>query len=311
MIENPSMVQRRYYAIGLQFSRSGIELASLSPHNDNLLDDGRASFVFPAFANEEYYVDLVAPAFRPPHWTFPAHIYFGPYMLEIYDLGVTQRRICDGTPCSLNEGYGIKASNICVNNRCYNDPRFPKLHVAGYETNETHEVSVGNNPVSKNFSRGAFFRSLGTSPTAKFQLDRIGAFVHSMTAGSIPHAAVHTLSGVYPGDKLFDMEPLYNDDAHIDYFIAPQGAQVLNRGTTYAVVFTEGGGSNDSYKLYVTAKNTIDDEDDRHPKWYVGAAGATKDADLASPTWASMRLGDTSNGTQVLPQIRVYDAGVE
>ena len=77
------MVQRRYYAIGLQFSRSGIELASLSPHNDNLLDDGRASFVFPAFANEEYYVDLVAPAFRPPHWAFPAHIYFGPYMLEI------------------------------------------------------------------------------------------------------------------------------------------------------------------------------------------------------------------------------------
>ena len=53
-------------AIGLQFSRAGIELASLSPHNDNLLDDGRASFVFPAFANEEYYVDLVAPAFRPP-----------------------------------------------------------------------------------------------------------------------------------------------------------------------------------------------------------------------------------------------------
>ena len=53
-------------AIGLQFSRAGIELASLSPHNDNLLDDGRASFVFPAFANEEYYVDVVAPAFRPP-----------------------------------------------------------------------------------------------------------------------------------------------------------------------------------------------------------------------------------------------------
>ena len=128
-----------------------------------------------------------------------------------------------------------------------------------------------------------------------------------MTDGSIPQAAVHTLTGIYPGDKLFDMEPLYNDDAHIDYFIAPQGAQALNRGITYAVIFTEGGGSNDSYKLYVTAKTT--DDDDRHPKWYVGTAGATKDADAASPTWASMRLGDTSSGTQVLPQIRVY-AGV-
>ena len=35
-------------AIGLQFSRAGIELASLSPHNDNLLDDGRASFRIPS-----------------------------------------------------------------------------------------------------------------------------------------------------------------------------------------------------------------------------------------------------------------------
>ena len=160
--------------------------------------------------------------------------------------------------------------------------------------------------MSKDFVRGAFFRSLSSSSTERFQLDRIGAFVHSMTAGSIPQAAVHTLTGIYPGDKLFDLEPLYNDDAHIDYFIAPQGAQVLNRGITYAVVFTEGSSSNDSYKLYVTAKNT---DDDRHPKWYVGTAGATKDDNLDSPSWASMRLGDTSSGTQVLPQIRVY-AGV-
>ena len=80
-----------------------------------------------------------------------------------------------------------------------------------------------------------------------------------MTAGSIPQAAIHTLTGLYPGDKLFDMEPLYNDDRHIDYFIAPRDAQALNRDTTYFIVFTEGGGSNDSYKIYVTAKNTDDD----------------------------------------------------
>ena len=148
-----------------------------------------------------------------------------------------------GETCSLNEGYGIKASNICVNNRCYNDPRFPEFHDSDHPTNETHEVSVGNDPVSKNFSRGAFFRSRDSTPTAKFQLDRIGVFLHSMTAGSIPQAAIHTLTGLYPGDKLFDMEPLYNDDRHIDYFIAPRDAQALNRsGTTYMVVFTEGGG---------------------------------------------------------------------
>ena len=287
-------------AIGLQFSRSGIELASLSPHNDNLLDDGRASFVFPAFANEEYYVDLVAPAFRPPHWTFPAAIYYGPYMLEIYDLGVTQRRICVGETCSLNEGYGVKATNICVNNRCFNDPRFPGFHVDGYENTETREVSV-----SKNFLRGGLFKSLSNTSTARFQLDRVGVFLHSMTAGSIPQAAVHTLSGLYPGDKLFDLEPLYNDDAHIDYFIAPQGAQVLNRGTTYAVIFTEGGGSSDSYKLYVTS-NINDDEEDRHPKWYVENAGVSKEGGAA---WGTMSSDDTSSGTQVLPQIRVY-AGV-
>ena len=185
-------------AIGLQFSRPGIELASLSPHNDNLLDDGRASFVFPAFANDEYYVDVVAPAFRPPSWAFPAHIYFGPYMLEIYDLGVTQRPVCVGETCSLNEGYGVKASNICVNNRCYNDPRFPEFHDDSYANTESHEISVGNNPVSKDFFRGALFKSLSSTPTAKFQLDRIGVFLHSMTTGSIPQAAVHTLTGLYP-----------------------------------------------------------------------------------------------------------------
>ena len=203
-------------AIGLQFSRSGIELASLSPHNDNLLDDGRASFVFPAFANDEYYVDIVAPAFRPPSWAFPAHIYFGPYMLEIYDLGPTQ------TP-SQPEGYGVKASNICVNNRCYNDPRFPEFHEDGHETDETHEVSVGNNPTSKDLIQAVAFRADSSgSPTASFKLDRIGAFVHAMTGGSIAQAAIHASTSSGPGAKLFDLEPLLNDDRHIDYFVAPR-----------------------------------------------------------------------------------------
>ena len=308
-------------AIGLQFSRSGIELASLSPHNDNLLDDGRASFVFPAFAGEEYYVDLVAPAFRPPDGLNPAYTYYGSYMLEIYDLGVTQRSlgvtgqtcnsdnsICTGGRVSYSEGYGIKASNICVNNRCSNDPRFPEFQVTGYETNETHEVSVGNNPSSKNLSQAvSFIAADGTGPTARFQLDRIEAFVHSMTGGSIPKAAIHAIFGGAPGDKLFDLEPLYNDDGHIDYFVAPRNAQALNRDTGYVVVFSEGGGSNASYKLYATAKDTQDDNS--HPKWPVGVVGQTKDNDAAMPSWDDMRSGDSPTGTLVKAQITVY-AGV-
>ena len=224
-------------AIGLQFSRSGIELASLSPHNDNLLDDGRASFVFPAFANEEYYVDLVAPAFRPPEGNTPAHTYFGPYLLEIYDLGVTQRSLgtagqtctdgeCTGGRTNYTEGYGIKVSGVCSNNRCYNDPRFPEFHVDGYENTDNHEVSVGNSPLSKNLLRAVAFRANDTSTLPpKFQIDKIGTFVHSMTSGSIPQAAIHAISGNIPSDKLFDLEPLYNDDRHIDYFVAPRTHQ--------------------------------------------------------------------------------------
>ena len=310
-------------AIGLQFSRSGIELASLSPHNDNLLDDGRASFVFPAFANEQYYVDIVAPAFRPPNGAFPAHIYFGPYMLEIYDLGVTQRTlgvtgqtctdgVCTGGTMQYSEGYGIKASNICVNNRCYNDPRFEEFWVEGYETASTekgHYVHVGNQPLTKDFLQAATIKANdSTSATARFQLDRIGVFLHSMTAGSIPQAAIFTTTALgRPDAKVFDLEPLYNDDRHIDYFLAPRDAQALNRDTTYAVVFSEGGGSTDSYRLYVTAK-TVDD-DNRHPKWRVLDGGFTKDSNTTSPPWAGMRLGDPPTGVVVIPQLRVY-AGV-
>ena len=307
-------------AIGLQFSRSGIELASLSPHNDNLLDDGRASFVFPAFANEEYYVDLVAPAFRPPHSTFPAAVYFGPYMLEIYDLGVTQRTlgvtgqtctdgVCTGGTMRYTEGYGVKATNICVNNRCYNDPRFEEFWVDGHENDETHEVSVGNNPLSKNLSQAiAFTAGDGESLTRNFQLDRIGVFLHSMTGGSIPQAAVHTYTSDNPGTtKLFDLEPLYNDDRHIDYFIAPRDAQALSRSTFYFIVFTEGGGASASYKLYATAKTNEDDN--RDPRWTINDAGRSKDSDAANAAWASARSGDIPAGVVVMPQIRIY-AGV-
>ena len=286
-------------AIGLQFSRAGIELASLSPHNDNLLDDGRASFVFPAFANEEYYVDVVAPAFRPPDGSIPAHTYYGPYMLEIYDLGPTQRQ---GQP-----GYSVKASNICVNNRCYNDPRFPEFHDDSYQTSETHEVSVGNNPLSKNLSQAVNFRAGTAGPTAKFQVDRVEVFVHSMTGGSIPKAAIHVAVGGGLGDKLFDLEPLYNDDGHIDAFIAPRDAQALNRNSRYLIAFTEGGGSNASYKLYATAMGGEDSQADS--MWPIDDSGITYDSDLANPVWESMRSGDTTSGTLVLPQFRIY-AGV-
>ena len=286
-------------AIGLQFSRAGIALASLSPHNDNLLDDGRASFVFPAFANEDYYVDLVAPAFRPPDGSNPAYTYYGPYMLEIYDLGPTQRQ---GQP-----GYSVKASNICVNNRCYNDPRFPEFHQDGYENTETHEVSVGNNPLSKNLSQAVNFRAGTAGPTAKFQVDRVEVFVHSMTGGSIPKAAIHVAVGGGLGDKLFDLEPLYNDDGHIDAFIAPRDAQALNRNSRYLIAFTEGGGSNASYKLYATAMGGEDSQADS--MWPIDDSGITYDSDLANPVWESMRSGDTTSGTLVLPQFRIY-AGV-
>ena len=306
-------------AIGLQFSRAGIELASLSPHNDNLLDDGRASFVFPAFANEEYYVDLVAPAFRPPHWTFPAAIYYGPYMLEIYDLGVTQRAlgvtgqtctdgVCTGGTMQYSEGYGVKATNVCVNNRCYNDPRFPEFHVDGYENTEDHEVSVGNNPLSKNLSLTIAFTAANSgSPTEKFQVDRIGAFIHSMTGGSIPQAAVHEFNIGNPGTKLFDLEPLSNDDGHIDYFIAPRDAQALNRSGRYMVVFTEGGGASASYKLYATEKTHEDDN--RHPRWAIDDASITRDDDAMNAAWEDTRSGNTPDGVVVIPQIRIY-AGV-
>ena len=273
------------------------DIYSLGQYYDDLLEDGLATFAFPAHANEDYYLSVIAPAFRYNNPELPAQIYFGPYMLEIYDLGPTQTH-------SQPEGYGIKASNICVNNRCFNDPRFPEFHVAGHETNETYEVSVGNNPTSKNLTQAVGFRAGGSaSPTASFKLDRIGAFVHSMTGGSIAKAAIHASTSSGVGAKLFDLEPLLNDEEHVDYFMAPRDAQPLNRNERYIVVFTEGGGSADSYKLYATAKTTEDDQ--AHSRWPIDDGALTRDEDAASPSWDETSSGDDA----LIPQIRVY-AGV-
>ena len=286
-----SATAERGGAIGLQSGRWGSShISSFSPHNDNLLDDGRASFVFPTFAGEEYYVDVVAPAFRPPEGIIAAHTYYGPYMLEIYDLGVTQSK-------SEPNGYGIKASNVCINNRCYNDPRFTEFHDSRYANNETIEISVGNDPVSKNYLRVASFISRAGSGT-KFQLDRIGVFVHSMTAGSIPQAAIYNI-GTEISTKLFDLEPLYNDDGHIDYFVAPSDGEALFSNVSYGILFSEGGGVNDSYKLYATAN--FDDDVISDASWDVGDISQTKDEDAATPAWADMRKGDTTSGDRIVP----------
>ena len=121
----------------------------------------------------------------------------------------------------------------------------------------------------------AFRADSSGSPTASFKLDRIGAFVHAMTSGSIAQAAIHASTSSRPGTKLFDLDPLLNDDRHIDYFVAPRDAQALSKNTKYYVVFSEGGGDNDSYKLYVTAKTTEDTEADSG--WPIDDAGFTKD----------------------------------
>ena len=74
------------------------------------------------------------------------------------------------------------------------------------------------------------------------------------------------------------------------------------------IVFTEGGGSTDYHKLYVTALETRDDNE--HPRWFVtNTGGRTRDNDASSPSWEQMHSGDTPTGESVKLQIRVY-AGV-
>ena len=290
----------------------------LGNYFDDLLDDGLATFAFPAHANEDYYLAVISPAYAYSDGIFSAYDYYGPYMLEMYNLGPTQQplsvtgqscntdnRICTGGTITYSEGYGVKGTNLCINNRCFNDPRFIRFHMSAYATNETHFVSVGNNPVSKNLVQSVGFRAgPGGSPTAKFKLDGIEAFVHDMTGGSVPRAAIHADSSGSPGDKLFDLEPIMNDDGHFDRFLAPATATALIRGTSYWVVFSEGGGSNASYKLYATTQTGEDD--DTHVGWPIDDTGQTRNA--GSGLTGEMRPPDSSN-TLVTLQISIY-AGV-
>ena len=128
-----------------------------------------------------------------------------------------------------------------------------------------------------------------------------------MTGGSIAQAAIHASTSSGPGAKLFDLDPLLNDEENVDYFVAPRSAQALSLNTKYYVVFSEGGGDNASYKLYVTAKTTEDTQADS--EWSIDDAGFTRDDDAGTPSWGGMKSGDTPTGTSVVPQIRVY-AGV-
>ena len=128
-----------------------------------------------------------------------------------------------------------------------------------------------------------------------------------MTGGSIAQAAIHASTSSGPGAKLFDLDPLLNDEENVDYFVAPRSAQALSLNTKYYVVFSEGGGDNASYKLYVTAKTTEDTQADS--EWPIDDAGFTRDDDAGTPSWGGMKSGDTPTGTSVVPQIRVY-AGV-
>ena len=73
------------------------------------------------------------------------------------------------------------------------------------------------------------------------------------------------------------------------------------------IVFTEGGGSNASYKLYATAMGAKDS--DAHKNWAIDDSGLTYDSDLANPAWESMRSGDGMSNVIVTVQFRVY-AGV-
>ena len=119
--KNDSATSKRGGDIHLYAGRGNPDdIYSLGQYYDDLLEDGLATFAFPAHANEDYYLSVIAPAFRYNSPAIPAYDYYGAYMLEIYDLGPTQTQ-------SQPEGYGIKASNICVNNRCFNDPRFPEF----------------------------------------------------------------------------------------------------------------------------------------------------------------------------------------
>ena len=309
-------------SISLMFARSGSsDIGSLSPHEDDLLDDGRAMFTFGARRGADYWVSLVAPAFSPTaaFVSTPSYSYYGPYELGLVDLGPTQRRICPGTGTSSTNctpsytaGHGIKAANVCHNKRCEVDPRLQHLFTSTVTPTETVTMSVGNDPTSKNLVQAAQF-TLGSSSdvgAAKFKLDRIEAFIHDTAGASKPTAAIYSSVTVFgmgnvptPNQKLFDLESPPTFGRHLDQFIAPDTAPDLDAGMSYWVVFSESGtDTNASYKLWATTSDNQDE--DRHAAWGIARPGATKDDDASSPAWASMVTGTANTSTTL--QIAVY-----
>ena len=168
--------------------------------------------------------------------------------------------------------------------------------------------------VARGESRACRF-TVGTSSqigATKFKLDRIEAFIHGTAGASMPHAAIYSSVTVLgmgnvptPNQKLFDLESPPTFGRHLDQFIAPDTARILDAGTSYWVVFSESGtDTNASYKLWATIGDNQDE--DRHPAWGIARPGATKDEDASSPAWANMTNtvgGTTSNATL---QITVY-----
>ena len=306
-------------SISLMFARSGSsDIGSLSPHEDDLLDDGRATFTFGARRGTDYWVSLVAPAFSPTaaFVSTPSYSYYGPYELELVDLGPTQRRICPGTGTSsggctpsYTPGFGIKAANVCHNNRCGADPRLEHLFTSTVTPTETVTMSVGNDPTSKNLVQAARF-FVGTSNqigATKFKLDRIEAFVHALSGGSMPHAAIYSDSGSSPHEKLFDLESPPAFGRHLDQFLAPADAEHLNHNNFFWVVFSESGTNSAAhFKLWATISDSQDDDSHNANAFTIKRPGKTKDEDASSPAWANMTNtvgGTTSNATL---QITVY-----
>ena len=305
-------------SISLMFARSGgSDIGSLSPHEDDLLDDGRATFTFGARRGTDYWVSLVAPAFSPTDAfvSTPSYSYYGPYELELVDLGPTQRRICPGTgtssggcTASYTPGFGIKAANVCHNDRCGADPRLEHLFTSTVTPTETVTMSVGNDPASKNLVQAVRFTVSADQQFGdeKIKLDRIEAFVYALSGGSMPHAAIYDDDGInpWPWDLLFDLESPPAFGRHLDQFLAPADA-FLEPNEHYWVVFSESSTNSAAhFKLWATISDNQDS--DSHDAFDIGRPGSTKDEDASSPAWANMTNtvgGTTSNATL---QITVY-----
>ena len=323
-------------SISLMFARSGqSNMGSLSPHEDDLLDDGRAIFTFDARRGADYWVSVVAPAFAPTaaFVSSPSYSYYGPYELELVDLGPTQRRICPGigntsTGCTptYTLGYGIKAANVCQNDRCADDPRLRHLYsqpvtVAAAEA--TIHPQVGNTSEAENLVQAARFyigpaAATSASPVGSgadaFRLERVEAFAHDLSSASRPAAAIWSddfsvMTGA-PGQKLFDLESPPAFGRHLDQFLAPPGAPALSANAFYWVVFSETSPDPAArYRLWATAKklsgNSVAD-DDAHRGWRIPESGATRDDNASPPSWTKLTSGTFGDDTTL--QVAVYAA---